>query len=137
MTGTASDSSRNRDALPLLDMQNKIGILQLCSSCIFAFVGVSFANENPTSTGGIMTAFLGQRGSRIEWEGGVTLRRACPPARLSLPLFNQTQRSVLFPGSGGSQLIDLVNITYRVSITCCLSQALCERFRPRLAIATI
>ena len=118
MTGArgSSLSLSSVDAVPVLDLQNKIGILQLCRSCTFAMEWLGIANENRAGTGGGMTVFRGQPGSRVDWLGGVGLRPACPPTRPQLPLINSTQRISLFPSPpGAQQLADVVNVTYRVS----------------------
>lgn len=106
--------------MPVLDLQNKVGILQLCSACTFSLLWVSIANENRAGTGGGITVFQGQTGSRVDWLGGNGLRKACPPARPQLQLINITQRSIYFPTPPGGQLAELVNVTYRVS---CLQSA--------------
>lgn len=106
----------SNDAMPVLDMQSRVGILQLCSNCTFSLLFVSIANENAVGTGGGMTVFWGQQGSRVDWLGGVGWRLACPPARPQLSLIKLTQRSIHFPSPPDGQLIELVNVTYRVSI---------------------
>jgi len=112
--GAAGNSTANPDALPVLDMNNRIGILQLCSSCTFSLQQLALANENPTGTGNGMAVFWGQHGSRVDWIDGVGWRIACPPARPQLPLISQLQRSTLFPGN--KQLVELLNITYKVRL---------------------
>lgn len=102
--------------MPVVDLQNKVGVLQLCSSCTFMFLYVSIANENRAGTGGGISVFQGQPGSRVEWVGGVGLRPACASTSSALSLLNNTQRSALFPSPpGGGQLVLSTNLTYRVS----------------------
>jgi hypothetical protein len=101
--------------MPVLDMQNKVGILQLCSGCMFSVTYVSIANENRAGTGGGMTVFQGQPGSRVDWMGGYGIRKACPPTLPQLPAIKITQRSVLFPSPPGGQLVEVVNATYKAS----------------------
>jgi hypothetical protein len=103
-------------------MQDKVGILQLCSSCTFLIVNVTINNENQAGTGGGITIFTGQPGSRVDLMGGYILMKACPPARPHLALINMTQRSMLFPNPLG-QSVDLVNVTYRVSHAVCMHHA--------------
>jgi hypothetical protein len=115
VTGTAA-SRASIDTMPVLDLQNKVGVLQLCSSCTFMFMYVSIANENRAGTGGGISAFKGQPGSRVEWLEGIGLRPACAPTSSALALLNNTQRSALFPSPpGGGQLVRSTNLTYRVS----------------------
>lgn len=98
--------------MPVLDLQNKVGVLELCSTCTFRLAWVSIANENRAGTGGGISAFRGFPGSRVDWIGGVGLRPACPPTASALSLLSSTQRSSLFPGQ---QRVASANITYRVS----------------------
>jgi hypothetical protein len=109
-------SNSSVDAMPVIDLQNKIGILELCSRCTFAFRSVSIANENRAGTGGGISVFRGQPGSRVEWINGVGLRPACGPTASAVALVNSTQRSSLFPSDpGGQQLARKVDLVYRVS----------------------
>lgn len=114
ITGAAGNSC-STDAMPVLNMQSRVGILQLCSNCTFSLLFVSTANENPAETRGSMTVFWGQQGSRVVWLGGLGWRLACPPARPQLSLIKGTQHSIHFPSPPDGQLIQLMNVTYRVS----------------------
>lgn len=100
------------DAMPVIDLQNKVGVLELCGTCTFTLAYVSIANENRAGTGGGISAFRGLPGSRVEWVGGVGLRPACPSTASALSLLAITQRSSLFPGK---QVVSSTNFTYRVS----------------------
>lgn len=115
VVSATGNSSSSNDALPVLDMQSRVGILQLCSTCTFSLFWLSVSNENPTGSGGGMTVFRGQQGSRVDWMGGASWRLACPPARSQLELLNLTQRSILFPSPPAGQLVKLVNVTYKIS----------------------
>jgi hypothetical protein len=140
LTGPAGQRS-SLDAMPVIDVQNKIGILQLCSRCTFAFHSISIANENRAGTGGGISVFRGQPGSRVEWVSGVGLRPACGPTTSAVALVNSTQRSSLFPSPReGEQLVKSTDLVYRVSAVCgqcCLAHnvlqvdavASCERQR--------
>lgn len=103
--------------MPVLDMQSRVGILQLCNNCTFSLLFVSTADENPAGTGGGMTVFWGQHGSRVDWLCGLGWRLACPPARPQMSLIRLTQRSTHFHSPPEGQLIELVNVTYRVSLS--------------------
>lgn len=113
---SAVSNSYDTDAMPVLDMESRVGILQLCSSCTFLFAHVSINNENPAGTGGGMTVFRGQQGSKVDRVGGAGWRLACPPARQQLELLNLSQRSIQFPNPPpAKQQVQLVNVTYKVS----------------------
>lgn len=121
LTGPAGSNS-SIDAAPQIDLQNRVGILELCSSCLFRILGVSLANDNRAGAQGGTSAFRGQPGSRIEWVTGVGLRLACPPTAEQLPLVKATARSPLFPSPAGGQQLAITNFTYRVRTTawgCC------------------
>lgn len=104
------------DAMPVIDLMHRPGIMHICSTCSFVFKWVSIGHENQVGTGLGMSVFRGEPGSRLERIGGVGLRTACPPTVPTLFLLNQTQRSPLFPSPpGGQQLAGITNYTYRVS----------------------
>lgn len=104
------------DSLPMIDLQNRVGILLLCSRCTFMFISVNIANENRAGTGGGITLFRGQQGSRVEWVNGMGVRKPCPPTSSALALLATTARSGLFPGPpSGQQVVRSVNMTFRVS----------------------
>jgi hypothetical protein len=114
ITSAASTDSSNRSALPVLDMQNRTGILQLCSSCTFSLVNMSIVNDTATGAGGGMAVFRGQQDSKVNVLGGVSWRPACLPPGVQLQMFYITPRSVRFPSPPGAQLAVLVNVTYKV-----------------------
>lgn len=109
LTGAAGNRS-TVDDMPLIDLQNNVGVLELCSTCTFRLDYVSIANENRAGTGGGISAFKGLPGSRVDWIGGVGLRPACASTASALSLLASTQRSSLFPGQ---QQVSSTNITYR------------------------
>lgn len=123
LTGPAG-SNASVDSMPVIDLQNKVGILELCSSCTFSFLWVAIANENRAGTGGGISVFRGKPGSKVEWMGGVGLRPACAPTAPAVALVNNTQRSSLFPSPpGGRQLAKSVDFTYKVNHSAVLQKA--------------
>ena len=88
MTSAASTNSSNRSALPVLDMQNRAGILQLCSCTTFSFVNVSIVNDTATGAGGGMAVFRGQQDSKVNVLGGAHFE-------VSMPATSSTVANVL------------------------------------------
>jgi hypothetical protein len=122
---SAAPPGAHPDALPLLDLRDRAGILQLCATCTFTFAHINIDNENVVGTGGGMSAFCGERGSRVVRIGGVGVRTACTDTPSGLKSLNATQRSPLFPEPLGQQRAGAVDaVTFRVS-SC--GRALCAR----------
>lgn len=93
-------------------MVHRPGVIYLCATCTFTFLRVTTGRENMLGTGLGMSTFRGSTGSRIQRIEGAGLRPACPATGPTLLILNNTQRSVLFPGS--MQLAGATDFMFRV-----------------------
>lgn len=98
--------------IPLLDLNRRAGVVQLCSTCTLRLANISLANLT-RSGAGMVTFFRGQLGARLLQENGFSVRLVCQRTDVEREQVNQTQRSSRFPSPpGGQQLARSVNATY-------------------------
>lgn len=112
--------------IPLLDLNRRAGVVQLCSTCTLRLANISLANLT-RSGAGMVTFFRGQLGARLLQENGFSVRLVCQRTDVEREQVNQTQRSSRFPSPpGGQQLARSVNATYLVSSSACSAPAGCS-----------
>lgn len=107
--------------LPVLDLQFKPGVLHICSNCTFTTQHVILSNERASGTSYTISILQGDPGSKLELKDGLALHHACLSTEATKAVFTNTARSPLFPNTGDQQLIEIVNMTYKVIlvVSCC------------------
>eukprot|EP00878_Enallax_costatus_P017273 GHUV01018141.1.p2 GENE.GHUV01018141.1~~GHUV01018141.1.p2 ORF type:complete len:378 (+),score=71.24 GHUV01018141.1:230-1363(+) len=101
------------DQWPIIDLQAKAGLLELCATCTFTFQHLMIANETAKGRTSGISILRGRTGGRVDATNTYGLHVACPPTASSLQIISTTQCSPLFPGLDRPQVASATNATFR------------------------